>query len=67
MVLVEGVLMKQRSRLLISSRSSFVKNYDAREMAMRLNEGVVKAAEEARQLEEARQKEMEEFAKRSRK
>jgi len=47
----EGVVMKQRSRLSVSSRSSSVNNYDAREMAMRLNESAVKAAEEARQVE----------------
>ncbi|KAJ8420846.1 hypothetical protein Cgig2_013289 [Carnegiea gigantea] len=57
----EGVLMKQRSRLSASTRSSSVHNYDAREMAMRLNEGVVQAAEEARQAEEANHKEIEDL------
>ena len=47
----EGVVMKQRSRLSVSSCSSSINNYDAREMAMRLNESAVKAAEEARQKE----------------
>ena len=56
----EGVLMKQRSRLSASTRSSSVHNYDAREMAMRLNESVVKAAEEARQAE-ANHKEIEDL------
>ncbi|KAJ8433272.1 hypothetical protein Cgig2_001670 [Carnegiea gigantea] len=50
----EGVVMKQWSRLSVSSRSSSVNNYDAREMAMRLNESAVKAAEDARHAEEAR-------------
>jgi len=53
----EGVLMKQQSRLSVSSRSSSVNNYDAREMAMRFNEIVGKAAEEAlcqRELQEFR-------------
>lgn len=59
----EGVLMKQRSRLLVSSRSSSVNNYDAHELAMRLNESAFKAAEEARQSEEARQKEIQDFRK----
>ncbi|KAJ8435921.1 hypothetical protein Cgig2_013268 [Carnegiea gigantea] len=57
----EGVLMKQRSRLSASTHSSSVHNYDAREMAMRLNEGVVQAAEEARQAEEANHKEIEDL------
>ncbi|KAJ8444332.1 hypothetical protein Cgig2_019890 [Carnegiea gigantea] len=57
----EGVLMKQRSRLSASTRSSSVHNYDAREMAMRLNESVAKAAEEARQAEEANHKEIEDL------
>ncbi|KAJ8444141.1 hypothetical protein Cgig2_029916 [Carnegiea gigantea] len=47
----EGVVMKQRSHLSLSSRSPSVNNYDAREMAMRLNESAIKAAEEARQKE----------------
>ncbi|KAJ8450676.1 hypothetical protein Cgig2_021148 [Carnegiea gigantea] len=47
----EGVVMKQRSRLSVSSRSSSVNNYDARKMEMRLNESAVKAAEEACQKE----------------
>ena len=50
----EGVVMKQRSHLLVSSRSSSINKYDARLMAMRLNESAVKAAEKARQAEEAR-------------
>ncbi|KAJ8431177.1 hypothetical protein Cgig2_008744 [Carnegiea gigantea] len=37
------------SHLSVSSRSSFVNNYDACETAMRLNESAVKATEEARQ------------------
>ncbi|KAJ8433582.1 hypothetical protein Cgig2_012595 [Carnegiea gigantea] len=47
----EGVVVKQRSRLSVSSRSSSINKHDAREMAMRLNETAVKAAEEARQKE----------------
>ena len=57
----EGVLMKQRSRLSASTCSSSVHNYDARKMAMRLNESVVKAADEARQAEEANHKEIEDL------
>ena len=49
--------MKQRSRPSVSSRSFSVNNYDAHEMAMRLNESAVKA------VEEARQKEMQELRK----
>ncbi|KAJ8439407.1 hypothetical protein Cgig2_001747 [Carnegiea gigantea] len=48
---VEEVVMKQRSRLSVSSRSSSVNNYNAHEMAMRLNKSAVKAAEEAHQKE----------------
>ena len=59
----EGVVMKERSRLSVSTRSSSVHNYDAREMAMRLNESAVKAAEEARQVNEAHQKEIEDLRK----
>ncbi|KAJ8443079.1 hypothetical protein Cgig2_004284 [Carnegiea gigantea] len=59
----EGVVMKQQSRLSASTRSSSVHNYDAREMAMRLNESAVKAAEEARQAEEAHHKEIEDLRK----
>ena len=47
----EGVVMKERARLSASTRSSSVHNYDAREMAMRLNESAVKAAEEAHHKE----------------
>jgi len=47
----ERVVMKQRSHLSILSSSSSVNNYDAREMAMRLNESAVKVVEEARQKE----------------
>jgi len=43
--------MKQQLRQLTSARSSSVNNYDAREMAIWLNESVAKAAEEARQEE----------------
>ncbi|KAJ8439327.1 hypothetical protein Cgig2_022464 [Carnegiea gigantea] len=46
----EGVLMKQRSRLSASTRSSSVHNYDAREMAMRLNEGVRRRLDKRRRL-----------------
>ena len=59
----EGVVMRERSRMSVSSRSSSVNNYDAREMAMRLNETAVKAAEDARQAEEARLREIEELRK----
>ncbi|KAJ8446124.1 hypothetical protein Cgig2_000921 [Carnegiea gigantea] len=59
----EGVVMKQRSRLSVSTHSFSVHNYDAREMAMRLNESAVKAVEEARQAAEARQKEIEDLRK----
>ena len=59
----EGVLMRERSRMSVSTRSSSVNNYDAREMAMRLNETAVKAAEDARQAEEARLREIEELRK----
>lgn len=38
----KGVVMKQRFRLSVSSHSSFVNNYDACEMALRLNESAVK-------------------------
>ena len=37
----KGVVMKERARLSASTRSSSVHNYDAREMAMRLNESAV--------------------------
>ena len=47
----EGVVMKHRSRLSALTRSSSVHNYDARDMTMRLNESVVKAAEEANHKE----------------
>ncbi|KAJ8429167.1 LOW QUALITY PROTEIN: hypothetical protein Cgig2_010117 [Carnegiea gigantea] len=47
----EGVVMKQRSHLSVSSRSSSVNNYDARKMATRLNESAVKATEEAHKKE----------------
>jgi len=40
--------MEQRSPLSVLSHSSSVDNYDAREIAMRLNENAAKAAEEAR-------------------
>ena len=40
----EGVVMKQRSRLSVSSRLSSVNNYDARERAIRLNKSALKAA-----------------------
>ena len=59
----EGVLMKQRSRISVLSRSSSVNNYDARKMAIRLNESAVKAMEKARQAEEARQKEIQDLCK----
>ena len=59
----EGVVMRERSRMSVSSRSSSVNNYDAREMAMRLNETAVKAAEDARQAEEARLREIQELRK----
>ena len=49
-----GLVMKQQSRWSTSARSSSMNNYDAREMAIRLNENVAKPAEEARQ-EELRQ------------
>ena len=55
--------MRERSRMSVSSRSSSVNNYDAREMAMRLNETAVKAVEDARQAEEARLREIEELRK----
>ncbi|KAJ8427259.1 hypothetical protein Cgig2_028217 [Carnegiea gigantea] len=51
----KGVVMEQRSPLSVSSHSSSINSYDAREMAMRLNESVVKAAEEVE--EEIRAKE----------
>ena len=57
----EGVLMRERSRMSVSTRSSSVNNYDAREMAMRLNETAVKAAEDARQAEDARVREIAEL------
>ena len=41
--------MKQQSRQSTSARSSSVNNYDAHEMAIRLNESVAKATEDARQ------------------
>jgi len=47
----EGAVMKQRSHLSVSSLSFSVNNYDAREMAIRLNKSVVKVAEEAHQKE----------------
>ena len=47
----EGVVMKLQSHLSVSSRPSTVDNYDAREMAMKLNESAIKAADEARQKE----------------
>jgi len=50
-----GLVMKQQSRRSTSARSSSVNNYDAREMAKRLNESVAKAAKDARQ-EELRRK-----------
>ena len=59
----EGVVMKERSCLSASTRSSSVHNYDARAMAMRLNESAVKAAEEARQAKEAHHKEIEDLQK----
>jgi len=43
--------MKKQSRRSTSARSSSVNNYDAREMAIRLNESVAKAAEDALQEE----------------
>ena len=43
--------MKQHSRQSTSAHSSSVNNYDARKMATRLNESVVKAVEEAHQEE----------------
>ncbi|KAJ8423523.1 hypothetical protein Cgig2_019838 [Carnegiea gigantea] len=46
-----GAVMKQWPCLLVSSRSSFINNYDAHEMAMGLNESAIKAAEEAQQKE----------------
>jgi len=42
----EGVIMKQQLRQSTSTRSSSINNYDAREMAIRLNESVAKAANE---------------------
>ena len=39
--------MKRQFRLLVSSRSSSVNNYNAREMTQRLNGSVYKAAKEA--------------------
>ena len=45
----EGLVMKQQSRQSTSARSSSVNNYDAHEMAIRLNESVAKATEDARQ------------------
>jgi len=59
----ERVVMKEQSRLSASTRSSFIHNYDAREIAMRLNESAVKAAEEARQAKEAHHKEIEDLRK----
>ena len=53
----EGIVMKQRSRLSVSCRLSSVNNYDAREMAIRLNKSALKV------VEEARQKEMQELRK----
>jgi len=47
----KGLVMEQHSRRSTSAGSSSVNNYDAREMAIRLNESITKAAEEARQEE----------------
>ena len=47
--------MKEQSRRATSTQSSSVNNYDASEMAIRLNESVAKAAEDACQ-EELRRK-----------
>jgi len=43
--------MRQQSRWSKSARSSSLNNYDARKMAIQLNESVVKAVEDARQEE----------------
>jgi len=51
----EGLVMKEQLRRSTSARSSSVNNYDALEMAIRLNESVAKVAEDARQ-EELRRK-----------
>ena len=51
----EGLVMKEQVCQSTSARSSSVNNYDAREVAIRLNESVAKAAEDARQ-EELRRK-----------
>ena len=47
----EGLVMTQQSRRSTSARSSSVNNYDAREMALRLNKSVAKAAEDSHQEE----------------
>ena len=43
--------MNEQSRRSTSARSSSVNNYDARKMAIRLNESITKVAEDARQEE----------------
>ena len=55
--------MKRQSRLLVSTRSASVNNYDAYEMATTLSDRVSKAVEDARQEEFRNQVEEEVRAK----
>jgi len=48
---VAGLVLKQQARLSMSTLSSSVDNYDAREMVVRFNETFCKAVEEAREEE----------------
>jgi len=59
----QGFVIKQQSRLSVSTRASSVNNYDAQKMAARLNESVYKDAEEARAEEIHKKIEKEVMAK----